>query len=95
MTNNEELLALVNCLKKQDAVFVEKIDNFILESRDDRKKIYEEVKEVKGELRLMNGSVKGVLLWKERIRGQVDMLKILFIPVILAIVSLYLDKFLK
>ncbi len=90
---SEETLRLISKLQTKDEVFGEKIDNFILESGNDQKKIYEKVKEVKEELKLMNGSVNGVLLWRERVRGQIDMLKILFLPIILAIIYLYLDKF--
>lgn len=94
-TPSEKTLEMISDLRANDQVSDEKIDNFILESRNDRQKIYNEVKEVKEQLKIQNGSVKSVLLWRERVKGNIDMIKLLFIPVFLAIIYLFLDKFLR
>lgn len=84
---SRETLRLIADLQSNDEVFKEKIDNFILESRNDQAKIYDEVKKI-------NGSIQETIQWRERIKGNIDMLKILFLPVILSIIFLYLEKFL-
>ncbi len=89
----EKILQFISKLQMNDKVFEEKIDNFILENREDRRKIYEEVKQVKTQLEIMNGSVKSIQLWRERVRGNLDSIRVLFMPIILAIIYLYLDKF--
>ncbi len=84
---SEKTLELINELKTFDEVFQQKIGDFIIESRNNHRRTLEQVK-------IINGSVACISKWKERTKGSLDIIRILLLPIFLAIIYLYLDKFL-
>lgn len=77
--SSPKTLELINCLQKNDSVFSEKIDNFIGESRDDRKKILDQVLKI-------NSTVADIQKWRFIITGGLIVMNVIFVPIIIALV---------
>jgi len=72
-------LELISSLQKNDSVFNEKMDNFILESREDRKKILAQVTRT-------NGTVAEIQKARYLLTGGLIFMNIIFVPVIVTLI---------